>query len=89
MLARMATLEAAAKQLGSDFLALEKFVNLNYQAGERGGDWGDLGGWVGGWGMGGEKGKQNLCVCVCVCVCERERERERERIHTGQGASEG
>ena len=32
MLARMAALEAAAKRCGSDFLALEKFVNLNYQA---------------------------------------------------------
>ena len=32
LLARMGTLEADAKQLGNDFLALEKFVNLNYQA---------------------------------------------------------
>jgi hypothetical protein len=31
MLGTLATLEREAKQLGQDFLALEKFVNLNYQ----------------------------------------------------------
>jgi len=35
MLARMAKHEALAKQCGEDFLALEKFVNLNYQAFEK------------------------------------------------------
>jgi len=35
MLTQLGGLEAEAKQLGSDFLALEKFVNLNYQAFEK------------------------------------------------------
>jgi SPX domain protein involved in polyphosphate accumulation len=35
MLSQLGTLERDAKQLGQDFLALEKFVNLNYQAFEK------------------------------------------------------
>ena len=32
---QLGVLEREAKQLGQDFLALEKFVNLNYQAFEK------------------------------------------------------
>jgi SPX domain protein involved in polyphosphate accumulation len=35
MLTKLGVLESEAKQLGQDFLALEKFVNLNYQAFEK------------------------------------------------------
>ena len=35
VLSQLGTLERDAKQLGQDFLALEKFVNLNYQAFEK------------------------------------------------------
>jgi SPX domain protein involved in polyphosphate accumulation len=35
MLAKLGQLESEARQLGQDFLALEKFVNLNYQAFEK------------------------------------------------------
>jgi SPX domain protein involved in polyphosphate accumulation/uncharacterized membrane protein YidH (DUF202 family) len=34
-LSQLGTLEAEAKQLGTDFISLEKFVNLNYQAFEK------------------------------------------------------